>query len=156
MRKSAVFLLCVLACTKGQSPGQPAGGTDARNASINQVLPQEPDVLDRALLGSEIGKDGVVTKDENSFSLGTPVHLTMVFRESPGGLVSTAEWMDAAETMVHGERKAMNGGKVATFTLDTKHLKPGRYHVIGYWGGNIAADRGFEIVAPSRRKAKKK
>ena len=156
VRTSLVFLMCALACAKGPAPGG-AAPADARNVAINQVIPvQAPEVLERSLLGSQVGKDGVVTKDETSFPQGSPVHLTMVFRESPGGLVSTAEWMDSAETMVHGERRPMNGAKVATFTLETKRLKPGRYHVIGYWGGNPAADRQFEIVAPAKGKARKK
>ncbi len=44
----------------------------------------------------------------------------------------------------------MNGTKVATFAVGQK-LAPGKYHVRGYWGGNIADDRDFVVVAKSKR-----
>ena len=39
----------------------------------------------------------------------------------------------------------MNGGKIATFTLDKK-LKPGKYSVTGLWGGNDACDFDFVVT----------
>ncbi len=44
----------------------------------------------------------------------------------------------------------MNGTKVATFAL-RQELAPGKYHVRGYWSGNIADDRDFVVVAKSKR-----
>ena len=44
------------------------------------------------------------------------------------------------------EERDMKGAKVVTFALDTKKLKPGRYHVEGPWGGNNAADKEFDLI----------
>jgi hypothetical protein len=40
----------------------------------------------------------------------------------------------------------MNGAKVATFMVPAAQVKPGFYHVEGYWGGNIACDYSVTVV----------
>ena len=39
----------------------------------------------------------------------------------------------------------MNGAKVATFAFKRK-LAPGKYRVEAYWGGNVVADKSFEVT----------
>jgi len=53
------------------------------------------------------------------------------------------------------ERKVMNGAKVTTFAFNDPKAKPGRYKVIAYWGGNIATEREFEVLAVQKGKRKK-
>lgn len=164
MRKYVSVVLCVvtvllIACQQ-KAPtgrmtttrGQPS---DVRNAKVSEVIQPAPRFVDRALLGSEVGQDGMVSKESASFTRGEPIYLTMVFRESPPGLQTSAVWMGTDKKPLRTERKVMNGGKVATFGFQDPKLKPGHYRVVGYWGGNIATERGFEIVGASKGSKKK-
>jgi hypothetical protein len=127
--------------------------SDARNAKVDTVIHPLPQFIDQSLLGADLGPDGKVKTEGDTFRAGQPIYLTMVLRESPPGLQTRAQWRDAKEKVLYADQKNMNGGKVVTFTLKETKLKPGRYHVVGYWGGNIAADKKFEIVgAGSKRK----
>jgi hypothetical protein len=164
MLKYATVALCAVALLACQKPEAPAASkpakpgankpSDVRNAKVNEVIPKVPQFVDHALLGSEIGPDGTVSKESSSIPQGKPVYLTMVFRESPPGLQASAVWSSVGDKHpINTERKEMNGGKVATFALPP--VKPGRYRVVGYWGGNVAAQREFEIVAPQKGKGKK-
>jgi|SRR5438105_3281445 len=120
--------------------------SDARNAKVDTVIHPLPQFIDQSMLGADLGPDGKVTTESDTFKPGQPIYLTMVLRESPPGLQTRASWRDAKEKVLLADKKNMNGGKVVTFTLKQAKLKPGKYHVIGYWGGNIAADKKFEIV----------
>jgi len=109
---------------------------------------QEPYFMKKSLLGSKLGPDGSVAEEKKSFQKGEPVYLTLLLKDSPAGLQTRARWMregDKAE--LHTEIHEMNGAKTITFALADPSLKPGKYRVIGYWGGNVAADKPFEIVA---------
>jgi len=155
MLKYATVALCavaLIACQKQEGPGKSRPGapgaqpTDMRGAKVNEVVQPAPQFVDRSLLGSELGPDGAVAKDTDKIPAGQPVYLTMVFKESPPGLQASAVWTTIDKKPVSTERKEMNGSKVATFALSNS-IKPGRYKVVGYWGGNIAAERDFEITA---------
>ena len=162
MLNRAAAVLCGLVLVIGCNPSREAGpgksgattGTipsDARNAKVDSVIHLLPQFIDQSLLGADLGTDGKVKTESDTFRAGQPIYLTMVLRESPPGLQTRAQWRDAKEKVIYADKKNMNGAKMVTFTL--KETKPGRYHVVGYWGGNIAADKKFEIVgAGSKRK----
>ncbi len=166
MRKYVTVVLCLLAIVACQPKEEAGNGsstsstartkpTDARNAKVDTVIHKEPEFIDRALLGSELGTDGAVAKETTSFTSGQPVYLTLVLRQSPSGLQTGVQWLEAGNKVLQAEKKPMNGTKVATFRFDSRKAKPGHYHVIGYWGGNIAAEKDFEIVAATKAKRKK-
>ena len=94
----------------------------------------------------------MVATESDSVPAGEPIYLTMVLRESPQGLQTSAVWTTMDKKPLKTERKVMNGAKTVTFGLNNPKMKPGRYRVVGYWGGNIATEREFEIVAKSKRK----
>ena len=150
--------LTVIGCDRGPSAsGKASAGkkvvpSDARNAKVDTVIHPAPRYVDQSLLGAQVGPDGKVTSESTSFRAGQPIYLTMVLTESPPGLQTRAVWRDPKDKIIRTDQKKMNGGKVATFTLNEVKLKPGKYHVVGYWGGNLAADKTFEIVAASKRK----
>jgi hypothetical protein len=163
MRKYATVALCsiaLIACQKTEttSPSTSARrGTqpsDVSNAKIKELIQPAPQYIDRAFVGDELGPDGIVKQESETIPAGQPVYLTMVFKESPPGLQARAVWTNHNKETIRTERKDMNGGKVATFAMSDK-LKPGRYKVVGYWGGNIAAEREFEITAAPKAKGKK-
>ena len=108
----------------------------------------QPYFMKKSLLGSKLGPDGNVAEEKKTFQKGEPVYLTLLLKDSPAGLQTRATWLrEGDKGELHTEMRAMNGAKAVTFALGDPNLKPGKYRVIGYWGGNVAADKPFEIVA---------
>ena len=162
MRNAVAVVLClaVLACQQETKTTGPAATAptkapvaDARNVKVDALVRPMPVFLDHAALGSQLGPDGTVSQESASFQPGQPISLTLVLRESPGGLQTAAVWSDAKEKVLRTDREKMNGKKVVTFTMKDP-LKPGKYHVVGYWGENIAADKTFEVTAPAKKTKK--
>ena len=158
-----LLTLTLLSCRKAEGPagasktGKPGGNqpSDLRNAKVNEVIDKAPQFVDHAVVGAELGPDGSVTKENDRVAPGKPVYLTMFFRESPPGLQASAVWTTIDKQPVSTERRQMNGAKVVTFTSGNK-LKPGLYKVTGYWGGNVAVEREFEIVGAQEGGGKRK
>jgi hypothetical protein len=107
-------------------------------------------VIEKMLVGIQLGSDGAVSEQQTVVPEGDPVYVTLRLHDSPVGLRTGAVWYDAHDQPMAREQKDMNGTKVATFALAQK-LAPGKYHVRGYWGGNIADDREFVVVPKSKR-----
>jgi hypothetical protein len=166
MRKYVTVALCggvllVGACEqKGPAPSQRkvttrAQPSDVKNAKVSTVIAPVPQFIDHAVIGSQLGPDGTVAVENLSIAPGQPVYLTMFLRESPAGLQTSAVWMTMDKKPLRTERKVMNGARVVTFGFKNPKIKPGRYRVIGYWGGNIATEREFELLGSGKAKRKK-
>lgn len=165
MRKCVTIVLCGLAlCVAGcEQKGSSARRgittrvkpSDVSHAKVSEVIQPAPQFIDHALLGSQLGPDGMVAKESDSVPVGQPMYLTVVLRESPPGLQTSAVWMGMDKKPLRTERKVMNGAKVATFGFNDPKLKPGRYKVIAYWGGNLATEREFQVVGAAKAKRKK-
>lgn len=164
MRKSLLIVLCCAAFACQPKVEQNTVTThrvtttntpaDARNARIDTII--QPIVfVDKSMLGTKLGTDGNVAEESTVVDIGKPVYLTMFLHESPVGLKTQVLWMDAAKKEIKREERDMKGAKIVTFALDTKSLKPGRYHVSGLWGGNAAAEKDFSIESAKESKAKK-
>jgi hypothetical protein len=163
MRSTVAFIvtlvtgaLILAGCQKKQ---EMAGQHGARTTSIPQnESGKRASVIDRVgtaviekmLVGIQLGPDGTVSEQETVVPEGEPVYVTLRLHDSPVGLRTGAAWYDAYDQPIARQQKDMNGTKVATFALGQK-LAPGKYHVRGYWGGNIADDRDFVVVAKSKR-----
>ena len=155
---SAVLLLLSAACRKETpAPAKPATSSakpaDARNASVNQLVPiEKPKFVTRSLIGAKLDSTGVVSEETTEFGDKDSVYVTMFLGETPLGLQMSVRWKDAAgQPAAPDERKPMHGEKYVTFKL-YKKLKPGQYHVTGYWGGNIGAEYDFTIVKGTAKK----
>jgi hypothetical protein len=124
--------------------GQPA---DLSNARVDQkVVPTEPQqFLDIAMLGTKLDRNGDVMDNGRQFKKGERVGLTMRLRTSPAGLQTRAVFTNEKGKEVFSQLRNMEGEKVATFIVENP-LPPGKYRVVGYWGGNIAVDREFEVT----------
>ena len=167
MRKSLSVLLCLiaLACPSKQSdtsaPGKPnvrtttvGDPTDAKNLRVDSVVAPAPVFFDKAILSTRVNAEGHATVDEKAIPKGSTAYFTMYLRESPVGLATRAVWLGENRSEIAKEEHDMKGAKVATFKLDTKKLSAGRYTVQGFWGGNIAEEKQFEIVAAAASVAK--
>jgi hypothetical protein len=124
---------------------------DARGEKKRVFVKPVPDILDKSLLGDQLAPDGTVMDESVVFAPGQPIALTIWLKQSPPGLATSATWFDAHEKPIAHEQRPMNGAKVTTFVMKQK-LAPGTYHVVGYWGGNVVADKSFEVVAAGKKK----
>jgi len=154
MRKVIAILACAVAfgsCGKNET-------APAKRKVVTTVIPENesgqkkrafvrpvPDILDKSLLGTKLAADGTVAEESSAFKAGQPIALTIWLKQSPPGLATSATWFDGSEKKIAHEQRPMNGAKVATFALKQK-LAPGRYRVEGYWGGNVVADKSFEVA----------
>jgi hypothetical protein len=153
---AAATTLAVLSCqretTQPTAPATTRPTTVARpqnlaNAKVKKVLPLTAvESLTQTHLGSVTAPDGTVTVDKDTFKSGEPIILSMVIQQSPAELQMSARWYDAKDKIIADNRKEMNGAKIATFSYSGKKLKPGTYRVVGYWGGNIAAEKAFTVT----------
>ena len=164
MRRSLVVLGCVAAVACQRTETVNASGPkktvervvkgDAKHARVDLTVQPMPIFFDHALIGSDVGSDGNVTKESTAFTRGQTVYLTMYFTQSPRGLRSQAVWSEefrAGRKLIRRDEHDMNGAKVVTFSFKTDKLKPGVYRVEGFWGGNIATDKQFMVQMPSRK-----
>src|SRR5258707_847341 len=159
MRKAVVVLLCVCALAACR-PSETAKSRKVITTVIpeNEAKKKERDLIrplapiDKSLLGAQLGPDGAVLQETNQFESGQTVYLTLRLHDSPVGLKTNAVWYDREQKVILSQRKEMNGGKIATFALTTK-LPIGKYRVEGHWGGNLAADKNFEMVPPKKKRA---
>jgi hypothetical protein len=150
---SAVLLLLSAACRKEAPPAAKPAATssakpaDARNAAVNQLVPiEKPKYVTKSLIGAKLDATGVVSEETTEFGDKDSVYVTMFLGETPAGLQTSVRWKDAqGQPAAPDERKPMKGEKYVTFKL-YKKLKPGQYHVTGYWGGNVGAEYDFTIV----------
>ncbi|HEX9985142.1 MAG TPA: hypothetical protein VGF69_17925 [Thermoanaerobaculia bacterium] len=140
----SALLLAVIACRQESTqnalppPRLQTTNTAPDPADLRGKMVQEVLAFDR----SRIIERSSMSKP--SYTSGEPIAFTMWLRESPEGLQTRAEWLDANGKKIHEELRPMKGEKVVTFTL-TQKLPPGHYRVAGYWGGNQAADHEFDV-----------
>ncbi len=161
MRKALAVLLCACsfaACRPREavtdSDSRKGGAAlapedEARKKEHDLIRPVAP--IEKALLGAQLGPDGAVSQETDRFEAGQTVYLTLRLHDSPVGLKTNAVWYEG-EKIISTEQKEMNGGKLATFALTAK-LPPGRYRVEGHWGGNLAAEKTFEVGPASKKKS---
>lgn len=120
---------------------------DLANAKIDkQLIPDAAlQFIESSMLGSLLDHEGNVLGDKTTFRKGDRIAVTMRFRDSPSGLRTSAVFSELYGKDVATLQKDMNGAKVATFIIP-KGLPPGKYKVTGYWGGNIALEREFQVL----------
>lgn len=141
--------LLIVSCRRETTPPAPPKTTtavvsqDLRHVVGTAIVEQTTD----ARLGNHANPQGIVIEERNTFKPGEAVILSMTVQESPAGLQMSAVWEDAKGNKLDQDRKTMNSGKIATFAYaGKKKLVPGEYKVIGYWGGNIAAEKKFKVA----------
>ena len=154
MRRVIAVLACAAAlgsCSKTETaePGKRKVVTtvipeNEKGVKKKVFVKPAPDILDKSALGSKLAPDGTVAEESSSFKAGEPIALTIWLKQSPAGLATSATWFDADDKKIAHEQRVMNGAKVATFAFKQKHA-PGKYRVEAYWGGNVVADKSFEV-----------
>lgn len=139
VKEPTVFTKNVKTTTSAAPP------VDLSKKKINETIPIEPVLVDDKGIGPKLGADGTVTGETKTFKTTDAIHVTMKFHESPVGLQASVVVHGAGGTTHFRDQKPMNGGKVVTFTIPPKTLKPGQYRLEGYWGGNVAVDYDIDV-----------
>lgn len=150
--------LCVVSCQRETTvvteTSQPTSTTttltgppqDMKNAQVNTAIALERGAyVENSRVGSALGQDGTVESEKTEFAASDPIYLSMWFRESPAGLQARVTLEDEKGKEIGNAQAPMNGKKTVTFPLAEKRLKPGKYKVTGYWGGNVAAEHEFTV-----------
>jgi hypothetical protein len=163
MRSTVIVLsvllsvLVIAGCQKKQETATPGRRVITTNVPQNEAGKRVrvidrvgTAVIEKMLVGIQLGADGNVSEQQTVVPAGDPVYVTLRLHDSPVGLRTGATWYDEHDQIIAREQKEMNGTKIATFTLGQK-LAPGKYHVRGYWGGNIAGEREFVVAAKSKQ-----
>ena len=159
MKRAGILILLIVACQRSETPKTQTATSTTKTVRVHtRTIPsdasgvREKDLirpsarfLESATLGAKLGADGAVADEVTSVDAGKPVYLTLKLRESPPGLQTHAVWQDEKGKELAKEMRQMNGAKMVTFAM-TKPLAPGHDKVEAYWGGNLAADKPFEVV----------
>jgi len=155
VKRAGILVLLLFAC-QGEAPTTTTAQkkvvhVTTTNVPSNERGKKENDLvrpslrfLDSAKIGTKLGPDGAVAEETFLAEAGQPVYLTLNLRESPAGLQTHAVWLDDKGKELGKELHQMNGAKTVTFAMKKK-LAPGVYRVEGYWGGNLAAEKTFEV-----------
>ena len=165
MKRAGILILLIVACRRSEAPGTQTQTSTSKTVRVHtKTIPsdasgvKEKDLirptgrfLESAKLGAKLGTDGAVADEVLSVDAGQPVYLTLKLRESPPGLQTHAVWQDENGKALAKEIRQMNGAKMVTFSM-TKPLAPGRYKVEAYWGGNLAADKTFDVVEAKKKR----
>ena len=141
-RKPAPGTTTTKTTTTTTAPNTPS---DERGARERDLIRKSARFLDSAKIGAKVGPDGAVSEETVLFEEGQPVYFTLKLRESPPGLQTHVVWFDPKNKELGKELHQMNGAKSVTFAM-IKPLAPGVYRVEGYWGGNFAAEKTFEVM----------
>ena len=112
---------------------------DLRRADIDKIVTPVPPFIESCAIGGTPGPDGTVTGEEKQFHEGHAIYLTERFQQSPAGLQASIRMYDAKKQLVVEETRAMNGAKVATFTIAPAHVTPGFYRIRGTGAGTSRA-----------------
>lgn len=173
MRKSSCVIaiaavVALAACEKKAEGPTPATSSGATATTASRPMPAKPrdlagkvvrekmpqvEFIQKSALGTKLDAAGAVAEEKKSFTAKDKIFLTMWFVQSPEGLQTSAKWEQivskergaSATRLVLDERKPANGQNVVTFELKKK-LKPGKYRVTGYWGGNDACNYDFDVT----------
>jgi hypothetical protein len=118
---------------------------DLTKKKLVEKTPTVPPFIDGSSIGPKLAADGTVMGEIRVFRTTDKIYFTMRFHDSPKGLVATIVISDLKYHPLYREERPMNGTKVVTFTVPPKKLKPGRYRLEGFWGGNVAIEYEIEI-----------
>ena len=124
---------------------------DVSKKKEKDLIPISVEVVERSVLGTTLGPDGNVANSQDTFTRGQPVSISMWLKASPAGLQTSVKFTDAKGKQVEWPKKEMHGSKNVTFTLDTSHLEPGKYHAQCFWGMNVEREYDFS-VEPGKKK----
>jgi hypothetical protein len=120
--------------------------TDMAGKEISQKFVLQPQVLSRCEAGSQLGGDGLVATPATTFGEKDSIYLSMWLAEAPEGLQLSMRVVDDEGKEIGTARRDDAGGARAVTLQVGETLKPGRYELEGFWGGNLVCEREISVV----------
>ena len=119
--------------------------SDLTGKRVDQKYVLRPNVIDRCEAGAKLGPDGLVSTPTTTFKPTDPIHLSMWLRESPDELQLSMRVIDADDNEIGVAHRDNAGGAKAVTLKIGEPLKPGKYQLEGFWGGNLVCEKGIEV-----------
>ena len=150
-----IALVLLAACRKeapAPPPAQPTSTVtalsgdpqDMKDKQVNTVVTIPLDVVPQCYAGSILGGNGAVSKGSTTFGPKDAIYFSMWLKEAPAGLRVSVKVLDEKEKEVNVVSQDAANLKIATLTIPAP--KPGKYKLEGYWGGNVACEKGIEVT----------
>jgi hypothetical protein len=119
--------------------------SDLSGKRVRQKYVLRPDVLTRCEAGSLLGPDGLVSIPASEFKTTDPIHLSMWLAESPSELQIAMRVLNADDNEIGIVCRDIVAGTQAITMKVGDELKPGRYTLEGFWGGNLVCEKGVRV-----------
>lgn len=117
---------------------------DMKNDKIDTKVMLRPPVISKCLVGSALAKDGTVAEERTVYRAKDPIYLSMWLNEAPEGLKVSLRAFDAKDETAMFIQEPATDKKVVTIKAQPQ-LKPGKYRVEGFWGGNSVCETYVEV-----------
>jgi hypothetical protein len=112
---------------------------------VEQKFVLQPRVLSRCEAGSRLDAQGLVAQPASTFEADEPVVLSMWLAQAPEGLQVALRVLDDEENEIGTARRDDVGGVRAVTLRVGEELRPGRYKLEGFWGGNLVCEKRVEV-----------
>jgi len=119
--------------------------SDLAGKRVQQKYALRPDVLTRCEAGSQLGPDGLVSAPAATFKPADAIHLSMWLAETPAELQVAMRVVDADDREIGIARRDIPAGANAVTMKVGEDLKPGRYKLEGFWGGNLVCEKSVRV-----------
>ena len=110
----------------------PATPADARDANVDITLPLVANAVARC------------EPTKTAYAKGEAVQLEIDLNQAPEGLKVSSRVFDKAGKVVASASKPGAGQKSVTLQMEGK-LRPGKYKIEGYWGGNLVCEHEITV-----------
>jgi len=120
--------------------------TDLAGKRVQQKFVLQPKVLTRCEAGTRLGEDGLVAEPASTMRPDEPVYLSMWLAQAPEGLQVALRVLDGDENEIGTARRDDAGGVRAVTLQIGEELKPGKYKLEGFWGGNLVCEKNVEVT----------
>lgn len=159
MRAVIILLLLLVACRREdvpQSVRQPprvvtttstAPPADLKGKIVEFEAPLRPAVITECRTGNALDANGLVATKQTKFTSQEKIHTSIWLKESPAKLVMSVRALRGDDEVAQVNKPA-NLANTMTITLGP--LKPGKYKLETYWGGNVVCEQEIEVTSPSR------
>lgn len=119
--------------------------SDLSGKRVQQKYVLRPNVITRCEAGSQLGPDGLVSVPSGTFKTTDPIHLSMWLTQAPEDLQLVLRVLDAEENEIGVAHRDDAGGARAVTLKVGEELKPGKYRLEGFWGGNLVCEKDVEV-----------
>ena len=132
------------ATTAGQTQTAAGAPKDVKNVKVDTKVPLRPPVISKCVLGADLAMGGVVEQPRTAFTSKESIYVSMWLNEAPEGLTVSLKVYDQKDKTVTRVQVPAGGKKTVTMKVHPP-LKPGRYRIESFWGGNSVCEHDIQV-----------